>query len=96
MNTFIEWNEPQYNTNISLMNNRGLLISANIADIHFGAMDPQTQYEILEKQFIETIEGLPLDMVTIAGDLFDHKAMSNSDMVMYANKFVDCLFRRSI
>lgn len=96
MNTFIEWNKPQYNTNISLMENRGLLISANIADIHFGAMDPKVQYEILEKQFIEPIEQLPLDLVTIDGDLFDHKAMSNSDMVMYANKFIDALIRRVI
>ena len=68
----------------------------HIADIHFGAMDPKLQYDILIEQFINVIEKLPIDMVTILGDLFDHKAMSNSDMIMYANKFIDQLIRRVI
>lgn len=88
---FIKWfnNKPVPPT-------RGTLISANIADIHFGAMDPKVQYDILEEQFIKPCEQLPLDLVTIAGDLFDHKSMSNSDLVMYATKFIDSLIRRVI
>ena len=29
-----------------------ILISAHIADIHFGAFDPKTQFDILVEQFI--------------------------------------------
>lgn len=87
---FIKWNTKPVKIN------RGTLISANIADIHFGAFDPKTQYEILEEQFIKPCEQLPLDLVTIDGDLFDHKSMSNSDLTMYATKFIDLLIRRII
>lgn len=71
--------------------NRGNLITAHISDLHFGAMNPKTQYEILEEQFLNKIKDLPLDAVVIDGDLFDHKAMANSDLIMYAVKFVDLL-----
>ena len=87
---FIKWNNKPVPTD------RGTLISANIADIHFGAFDPKTQYKILEEQFINPCEQLPLDLVTINGDLFDHKSMSNSDLTMYATKFIDLLIRRII
>lgn len=73
-----------------------ILISAHIADIHFGAFDPKTQFDILVEQFIFCIKDLPLDLVTIDGDLFDHKTMSNSDMVLYATKFIDLLIREII
>ena len=56
--------------------NRGSLCTAHIADIHFGAFDPKTQYQILEEQFINRIIELPLDAVFINGDLFDHRAMA--------------------
>ena len=65
-------------------NDKDTLIGAYIADIHFGAMDPETQYKILMEQFITPIIPLDLDIVAIAGDLFDHKAMANSELIMYA------------
>ena len=64
-------------------------MEAHISDIHFGVFDPAKQYEILKNQFIDRIKLLDLDLISINGDLFHHKFMSNSDAVMYALKFVD-------
>lgn len=64
---------------------------AHIADIHFGCIDPEEEYEILKDQFLSKIYKLHLDLVSINGDLFDHKFMSNSDVVYYAMKFIDDL-----
>lgn len=65
------------------------LITAHISDLHFGAMDPNKQYQILKDQFIEKIRSLPrLDLVCIDGDLFDRKFMTNSDVVMYASMLI--------
>ena len=72
-------------------NDKDTLIGAYIADIHFGAMDPETQYKILMEQFITPIIPLDLDIVAIAGDLFDHKAMANSELIMYAMQFINDL-----
>jgi len=66
-----------------------ILMEAHISDIHFGVFDPAKQYEILKNQFIDRIKLLDLDLISINGDLFHHKFMSNSDAVMYALKFVD-------
>ena len=63
-----------------------------IADLHFGAFNPKTQYQILQEQFISEIKDLPrIDLISIDGDIFDHKVMSNSDVVLYASLFVDNL-----
>jgi hypothetical protein len=71
---------------------RGILNEVHIADIHFDAMNPKLQYDILKDQFILPISQIPkLDIISIDGDLFDHKVMSNSDASMYACKFVDDL-----
>lgn len=79
-----------YGRNLEI--NRGMLIQVHIADIHFGAFDPKTQYQILCEQFLTPISQLPkLDVIVIDGDLFDHKVMSNSDVAMYATMFVDQL-----
>ena len=69
--------------------NRGISLEAHIADIHFGAIDPKTEYDILKKQFIDRISVLKLNLISINGDLFDHKFMSNSDTVLYAMRFID-------
>lgn len=70
----------------NLETNRGMLIQVHIADIHFGAFDPKTQYQILCEQFLTPISQLPkLDVIVIDGDLFDHKVMSNSDVAMCYN-----------
>ena len=77
---------------ISYHTNRGTLIEVHIADLHFTAINPKTQYEILEQQFLNVIIDLPkVDIISIDGDLFDHKVMSNSDGALYATMFVDKL-----
>lgn len=75
---------------------RGTLCEAHISDLHFDAMDPQLQYDILNEQFITPLESLPLDLVVIEGDIFDHKGMNNSNMTFYSMKFVDELINRVI
>lgn len=75
---------------------RGILKEAHIADLHFGAFDPAEQYKILSEQIIDKLEDVPLDIVSIDGDIFHHKAMANSDIVMYANKFIHELWHKII
>ena len=77
---------------LSYKTNRGTLIEAHIADLHFTAINPKSQYEILEQQFLNKIIELPkLDIISVNGDLFDHKIMSNSDGALYATMFIDRL-----
>ena len=67
-----------------------LLIGVCIADLHFGAFDPQKQYNILKEQFINVIKDLPvLDYIAILGDLYDHKMMGNSNGLLYASLLVE-------
>lgn len=73
---------------------RGTLIEIHIADIHFDAFDPKIQYDMLEAQFLNQIDRLVFDILSIDGDLFHHKGMSNSNMAMYATMFVDRCVRR--
>lgn len=66
-----------------------LFIEAHIADLHFGVIDPKTQYDILKEQFLDYIYGMDvLDIVSVEGDIFDHKFMANSDAVVYASYFI--------
>lgn len=65
------------------------LIEIHIADIHFGVVDPAKEYAILEEQFLTKIEMLNIDILSIDGDLFDHKFMANSPVIMYGIKFID-------
>lgn len=66
-----------------------ILISAQISDIHFGAMDPLYQYNTLYTQFILELYKLnKLDFISINGDLFDRKFPNTSEPVLYAIKFV--------
>lgn len=75
---------------------RGHLIEVHIADLHFGAFDPRLQYNILMEQMYTKIQMLPrIDIISIDGDIFDHKVMSNSDAALYATKFVDQLVQLS-
>ena len=50
------------------MSDINILCGAHIADLHFGAMNPKLQYEILSEQFIDRIKYLPLDVVSINGE----------------------------
>lgn len=80
----------QWNNNVVIKEK--VYVEAHIADIHFGAMDAKTQYEILEDQFISSLLKLEtLDIISINGDLFHHRYMANSDAVIYAIKFVNKL-----
>ena len=75
---------------------RGSLIEIHLADLHFGAFDPAKQYAILMDQVYTKIETLPkVDIISIDGDIFDHKVMSNSDTALYATKFIDQLVHLS-
>lgn len=75
-----------------------ILISIAISDLHFGALDPQYQYETLKAQFINKIKIVPFDVLYINGDIFDRKFMGNSDAIMYASLFIDecvCICRNN-
>lgn len=77
---------------VERVQNNKLFIEAHIADLHFGAFNPEEQYKILKEQFLAVIQGMGiLDIVSINGDIFDHKFMANSDAVMYACYFIDDL-----
>ena len=72
--------------------NRGMRIEAHIADIHFGVLDPKIQFDILKEQFILKLQSLRiLHAVYINGDIFHHKNLASSNVVMYANMFIDLL-----
>lgn len=92
--SFITTEDDIYNLNKQITYSRGILNHSHIADIHFGALDPKVQYEILKEQFIDRLSNptLKLDILSIDGDLFDHKFMSNSNVIMYATMFFnDCV-----
>lgn len=70
---------------------RGTLIIASIADLHFpiNNIGPKLQFSILDEQFIQKIENLPkLDIITVLGDLYEHKVLASSDAVLYASMFI--------
>ena len=71
-----------------------IYVEAHIADIHFGVIDPRTQYQILQEQFLNHLLRMQtLDIVSVNGDLYDHKFMANSDAVMYASYFINQLIQ---
>lgn len=81
--------EQIYSLNKTNNINRGSLIHIHMADIHFGVIDPKTHYQILEEQFINKIKDIHFDILSFDGDLFHHKFMSNSEVVMYTIMFID-------
>ena len=70
------------------MKNKPYVTEVHIADIHFGAIDPIKQYNILQEQFLNNISSIDFDILSIDGDIFDKKFMANSDAVYYAIEFV--------
>ena len=69
-----------------------LYVEVHIADIHFGVMKPELQFNILKEQFLYHLESMKiLDIVSINGDIFDHKFMANSDVIMYACYFIEAV-----
>lgn len=75
---------------------RGVSLQAHIADIHFGVMDPKTEYDILCEQFINVINQLRLDIISIDGDIFYRLMTGNSDAILYANLLVKQLVDKCI
>jgi len=68
------------------------LIQVHLADLHFGAMDPQKEYNILVEQVLLPIANMPFNILAIDGDLFDRKYMANSDPIIWASRFIgDCV-----
>lgn len=70
---------------------RGNLIIASISDLHFpiNPIGPREQFTILDEQFLQVISQLPrLDIITVLGDLYEHKVLASSDAVLYASMFI--------
>lgn len=61
----------------------------SIADIHMGVLDPKYMYETLKQQFIQKLINLDFDILTICGDIFDAKFMSNNPIIMYTLQLID-------
>ena len=69
-----------------------LFVKAHIAELNFGCIEPLTKYKILNEQFLNYIEQMNvLDIVSINGDIFDHKFMASSEAVIYAINFIQRL-----
>ena len=68
---------------------KGYVTEVHIADIHFGCIDPETEYNILMEQFINRIALIDFDILSIDGDLFDKKFLANSQAVYYAIQFMN-------
>ena len=76
----------------NLFENKGLRgdrVIVSTADLHFGSIDPKDTYQILKEQFIDKIKLIPkVDIIVIAGDIFERKYMANSDPIVYATLFM--------
>ena len=74
---------------ITRTENRGNRVIVSTADLHFGSIDPKVTYQILKEQFISKIALLPkVDIIAIAGDIWERKYMANSDPIVYATLFM--------
>ena len=67
---------------------RNYVVEVHIADIHFGSIDPLKQFNILKEQFLDKINLIDFDILSIDGDIFDKKFMANNAAVYYALEFV--------
>ena len=73
---------------------RGIFNSIHIADLHFAAFNPKDQYRILKEQFLDVIAQYPsIQLISVNGDIFDHKLMANSDGIYYASLFINDLVK---
>lgn len=80
--------EKIYKLNENIIQDRGSLIEIHLADIHFGAMDPKYQYEILCEQCLDKVKNINFDIFCINGDLFHYKAPTVSSCIIYATMLV--------
>lgn len=79
----------EYKFDIERRTTRGVLSMVHLCDLHFGVIDPKEEYDILEEQILKKIEQMPiLDIISINGDLFHRKYMSNTGPILYASLFI--------
>lgn len=73
-----------------MQNNRGRINSASISDIHLGHKKNPTKEIIanLKKAFPETSETAELDIIYIAGDVFDNEMYLSDDDVVEINIWI--------
>ena len=75
------------------MNNKVYTV-ISIADIHFGCNEsPEYMYNQLKIQFINKLYKIDFDIISVCGDLFDSKFMSNNIAITYAILFIDDLVK---
>lgn len=78
----------KYSFNIQRKTERGVLIEVHLADLHFGATDPKLQYDIYKEQILDELDKIQsIDIISINGDYWDRKFMSNSDVILYGTLF---------
>lgn len=71
---------------------RGVLSMIHLCDLHFGVIDPKVEFDIIEEQILSQIEKMPiLDIISINGDLFHRKYMSNTGPILYGSLFLSRL-----
>ena len=73
---------------MQIQNHPNYLTHIHIADIHFGCIDPIRELQILKEQFIDQINRITFDILSIDGDLFDRKFAVNNIAVSCAMEFV--------
>lgn len=86
-----ETDEELFNKSIEYNVKRGISVQCHISDIHFGVIDPKVQFDILQEQFLDSIDSIIFDCISVDGDLFKKLNMSNTDSVLYASLFVNKL-----
>ncbi len=64
----------------------------NLADVHFGAMDPQLQYENLELFLIFLQKFKKIDLIVILGDYFNSQLPLNSQSAISAIQWLNRLY----
>ena len=90
MRLFEKINDDNLYFNTQIREERGVLSEIHIADIHFGVIDPKTEYEILKREIIDELHRIPIiDIIFINGDLFERKYTTDSEPVLYSMFMAD-------
>lgn len=83
------FSKVDYKFDTEIKENRGVLSEVHLADIHFGSIDPKTEYEILKKEVIDVLYNIPIiDLICINGDLFERRYTTDSEPILYASMFM--------
>lgn len=89
MRLFSKIEKGKINFDIDRKELRGVLSEIHLADIHFGAIDPKDEYDILKREVINELHRIPIiDIIFINGDLFERKYTTDSEPVRYASLFM--------